>query len=253
MRTVVILTGTIISRLLGRKRLIWLGLLSASPAPILLLTAYGGPELQGIQYYNDITVALGFGIVYPVVALIIATAALGEERKQDTLSFLLLKPVSRWTIALSAVVAAAVGSFLVLGAGVLATWVVGGLVGGDWSVGVATTLAIALQSLASAAIFVPLGLVLGRATLAGLGYLLVWEGILSSVIAGIQASSVYRIAISGWVDLATLTIENYETVEGVLGRVEPGLGGAAAKVAVMALVSVALTGLVLRNRDLVSG
>ena len=100
----------------------------------------------------------------------------------------------------------ALASFLVLEAGVLVTWAVGGIVGDDWSVGYATTVAVAIQSVASAAIFVPFGIILGRATLAGLGYLLVWEGVLSNIIEGIQASSVSRIVVSGWADLAPMTI-----------------------------------------------
>ena len=251
MRALPVITRAVMRRLLGRRRSLWLMALSAAPAPILFLVARGRPAAEGAELYNDITVVLGVVILYPAVALIISTAGLGEEWKNHTLPFLLIKPVSRWVIALGAVIATALSSFLVLGAGVLLTWAVGGIVGGDWSVGVATTVAVAIQSVASAAIFVPFGLILGRATLVGLGYLLIWEGILSSIIEGVQASSVSRIALSGWADLAPMTIDTLSSVNEVLGRVEVGLGGAAAKVAVMALVSVALTGLVLRHKDLV--
>ena len=246
-----VIIRAVMRRLLGRRRSLWLIALSASPAPILLMVTQGRSAPRGAELYNDITVLLGMVILYPVVALIISTAALGEEWKNHTLPFLLIKPVSRWVIALGVVIATALSSFLVLEAGVLITWAVGGIVGGDWSVGLATTVAVAIQSVASAAIFVPFGLILGRATLVGLGYLLVWEGVLSNVIEGLQASSVSRIVLSSWADLAPMTIDTLSTVSEVLGRVEVGLGGAAAKVAVMALVSVALTGLVLRHKDLV--
>ena len=201
--------------------------------------------------YHEITFSLGMGILYPVAALVVSTAALGEERKARTLPFLLLKPVSRPVIALGAVIAAAVSSFVILEAGVLITWLVTALMSGDWSLGTATTAGIAVQSVASAAIFVPLGLVLNRATLVGLGYLFLWEGILASIIEGIQASSIYRIVLSAWADLASLTPDTYDAVDEALGRVTIGAGGAAAKVAVMALVSVILTGILLRRRDLV--
>ena len=113
-------------------------------------------------------------------------------------------------------------------------------------------MAAAVQSVASAALFVPLGFVLGRAALVGLGYLMIWELILGDVIEGIQASSIYRIVLSAWADVATITPDNLETVNEVLGRVEPGLGGAVAKTAVLAIISVAATGWLLRRRDLVS-
>ena len=251
MRALPVIARAVMRRLLGRRRSLWLMVLSAGPAPILLMVARGGSAARGAELYNDITVVLGMVILYPVVALVMSTAALGEEWKNHTLPFLLIKPVSRWVIALGVVIGTALASFLVLEAGVLVTWAVGGIVGGDWSVGYATTVAVAIQSVASAAIFVPFGVILGRATLAGLGYLLVWEGVLSNIIEGIQASSVSRIVVSGWADLAPMTIDTLSSVDGLLGRVEIGLGGAAAKVGVMALVSVVLTGLVLRNKDLV--
>ena len=180
-----------------------------------------------------------------------STAALGEERKSHTLPFLLLKPVSRWVIAVGVVTAAALASFVILEAGVLASWVVAAAVTGDWSIGVSTTVAAAVQSVASAALFVPLGLVLGRAAMVGLGYLLIWELTLGSVIEGIQASSIYRIVVSAWADLAAMTPDNIDTVNEVLGRVEIGVGGAVAKAAVLTVISVAVTGLLLRHRDLV--
>ena len=251
MRVLPVITRAVMRRLLGRRRSLWLMVMSAAPAPILFLVAQGRSADRGAEMYNDITVVLGVVILYPVVALIISTAALGEEWKNHTLPFLLVKPVSRWVIALGVVIGTALSAFLVLEAGVLLTWLAAGIVSGDWSVGVATTVAVAIQSVASAAIFVPFGLILGRATLVGLGYLLIWEGILSNVIEGIQASSISRIVLSGWADLAPMTIDTLSTVNEVLGRVEVGLGGAVAKVAVMALVSVALTGLVLRHKDLV--
>jgi len=241
----------LLTRLLNWRRFFWLALMAAAPAPILFLVARSESAGQGVSLYNEITLTLGLSILYPVVALIISTATLGQEWKTGTLPFLLVKPVSRWMIAIGALAAASVASFVVIEAGVLLTWLVAGVVGGDWSVGVATTVAVAIQSVASAAIFVPLGLILGRATLVGLGYLLIWEGILSAIIAGIQASSVYRIVVSAWADLASLNRGNLDLLIEIIGRVEVGIGGAVAKVAVMAVVSVVLTGLVLRHRDLV--
>jgi len=251
MRAYLTITRSVAGRLLGLRRSIGLFLLTGSIAPILLIMAPGRSDEQVAASYNDITVGLGMSILFPVAALIVSTAALGEERKSHTLPFLLLKPVSRWVIALAVLTAAALASLVILEAGVLASWIVAGAVTGEWSLGVSTTVAAAVQSVASAALFVPLGLVLGRAALVGLGYLMIWELILGDVIEGIQASSIQRIVVSAWADLATLTPDNLETVNEVLGRVEAGVGGAVAKAAALAIISVAVTGLLLRRRDLV--
>ena len=250
MRPLFLVVGSITGRLMRRGRSLAMFLLTASLAPLIFLIGLGRSSDFAAEMYNNITSSLGMGILYPVAALVISTAALGEERKAQTLPFLLLKPVSRPVIALGALIAAAISSFVVLEAGVAVTWLVAGAMTGDWSLGVATTAGVAIQSVASAAIFVPLGLLLNRATMVGLGYLFLWEGILAALISGIQASSVYRIVLSAWADVAVLNLDTYESVDNILGRVAIGAGGAVAKVLVMALVSVFLTAMVLRRRDL---
>ncbi len=251
MRALLLLVGSITGRLMRRRRSIAMFLLTASLAPLLFLLAVGRSESFAAEMYNDLTFSLGMATLYPVAALVVSTAALGEERKAHTLPFLLLKPVPRGVIALGALIAAAVSAFVILETGVLVTWLVAAVMSGDWSLGIATTVGVAVQSLASAALFVPLGLVLNRATLFGLGYLFLWEGILASLLEGIQASSIYRIVVSASADFASMTPDTYDAVDRILGRVMIGAGGAAAKVAVMALVSVILTGSILRRRDLV--
>lgn len=251
MRAFLLITRSVTGRLLGLRRSIGLFVLTGSIAPVILALARGRSEEQVATFYNDITLGLGFSILFPVAALIVSTAALGEERKSHTLPFLLLKPVSRWVISLGVITAATLASFVILQAGVIASWMAAGVVTGDWSIGVSTTAAAALQSLASAALFVPLGLVVGRAAMVGLGYLLIWEVTLGNVIEGIQASSIYRIVVSAWADLAALTPDNLETVTEALGRVEVGVGGAVAKAAALVFISIAVTGLLLKHRDLV--
>ena len=225
MKAFFLITRSVTGRLLGLRRSIGLFVLTGSIAPILLVLAPGRSGEWMATFYNDITVGLGFSILFPVAALVVSTAALGEERKSHTLPFLLLKPVSRWVVSLGVITAAALASFVILGAGVIASWTAAAVVTGDWSIGVSTAVAAAVQSVASAALFVPLGLVVGRAAVAGLGYLLIWEVTLGNVIEGIQASSIYRIVVSAWADLAALTPDNLETVTEVLGRVEVGVGG----------------------------
>lgn len=246
-----LITRSVTGRLLGLRRSIGLFVLTGSIAPLLLVLAPGRSGEWMATFYNDITVGLGFSILFPVAALVVSTAALGEERKSHTLPFLLLKPVSRWVISLGVITAATLASFVILGAGVIASWTAAAVVTGDWSIGVSTAVAAAVQSVASAALFVPLGLVVGRAAVAGLGYLLIWEVTLGNVIEGIQASSIYRIVVSAWADLAALTPDNLETVTEVLGRVEVGVGGAVAKAAALAIISVIVTGWLLKHRDLV--
>ncbi len=77
-----------------------------------------------------------------------------------------------------------------------------------------------------------------------------WESILASAVSGFSASSTYRITLSAYADLASLTPDIFSTVDELLGNVVPGIGGAVAKVLVLAAISIAFTGVLLKRRDL---
>jgi hypothetical protein len=96
-------------------------------------------------------------------------------------------------------------------------------------------------------VFVPLGLLFSRATLAGLAYIFVWEGILARAISALAPSSVSLTAFSGYADLAEGV--HAETL-GFLGNLVPGAGGAIAKVLVAYALSIGLTTFLLKRRDL---
>ena len=83
-----------------------------------------------------------------------------------------------------------------------------------------------------------------------LAYLFIWETIIASAVAGFSASSTFRITISAYADLASLTPDMLSGVNEFLGNVLPGVGGAFAKVLVLAAISIAVTGLLLKRRDL---
>ena len=89
MKTLLLIVGSIMGRLIRRRRSIGMFVLTASLAPMLLLLVLGRPADYAAELYNDITIGLGMSVLYPVAALVVSTAALGEERKAHTLPFLL--------------------------------------------------------------------------------------------------------------------------------------------------------------------
>ena len=242
MTAVALIVRSTARRLLRRNRVLGLTVLTAAPAPILLLVSWGQDDLDVLEVYQGLTVTLGMILVFPIASIVVCTAALGEERKGHTMPFLVLKPVSRFVISASVTVAAAVASFVVLAIGVVSTWIVAVGYTGEWSLLWPAIVSIGIQSIASAALFVPIGLLISRATLVGLAYLFIWESILASVVAGFGASSMFRITISAYADLAGLTPDVFESVSEILGNVLPGAMGAFAKVVVLVAISIVLTG-----------
>ena len=133
---------------------------------------------------------LGFAVLVPVVALVFASASLGDAREDGTLVYLWLRPMDRWPVVVGAWLAAITVSVPLtvapLGAAAL-------LSGGGAELLGATTLAAVVGVVAYSALFVLLGLLVKNSIVWGLGYVLVWEGIVAAF-----GSFAAKLAIRGY-------------------------------------------------------
>ena len=193
-----------------------LTILTGAPAPMLLLISWGKSDGEVLEFYHGLTI--GMVLAFPIAAIIICTAALGEERKARTMPFLILKPVPRVVIAAAVTTAAILSSFVVMAIGAGLTWLVAAAFTGNWTVGVGATVAIAITAMTQAALFVPIGFLISRATLVGLAYLLIWETILTTAVSGFSGSSTYRIALSAYADVATVDSAVADALNEALGK-----------------------------------
>jgi ABC-2 type transport system permease protein len=176
--------------LIGRRRTI-LTLLIAG-APVLLgllvrLTNSGArpgslePTLEGLL----VTTLL------PLVALVFGTAALGSELDDGTAIHILTKPIPRWTIILpKLLVAGTITAVMLVASTVLTGLLLGGTGGREISTTLAFAVAIVVGSFVYVAIFLALSAATSRGLIIGLGYSLVWEGLLSGALPGTQLLSV---------------------------------------------------------------
>lgn len=237
-------------RLLRLKRLLGLALLTGLPAPVLFFVSFGNERSELAGLYDELMLTVFIVLALPVTALVLSSAALGEERRSRTMPFLVLKPVNRWTIAAATTIAAVIATIVVGGVGVIASWVVGAVVTGKALIGLPAMVALIVSAAGYAALFVPLGLLVSRSTLTGLAYLFIWELIIASIASGVSASSVWRIAMSAYGDIGTISRDGLEILDEMISTVVVGSDGAFGKVAVMLAISVAFTGLLLRRRDL---
>jgi ABC-2 type transport system permease protein len=144
------------------------------------------PLEAGVRVIAD----LGFTALVPIVALVFATAALGDARDDGTLVYLWLRPMDRWPVVVGAWCAAVTVSLpmTIVPLGVSAVLVDrnGPLLG-------ATVLACVVGVLAYSALFVLTGLLLRNAIVWGLAYILVWEGIVAAF-----GSFAAKLAIRGY-------------------------------------------------------
>lgn len=119
---------------------------------------------------------LGFILVVPIIALVFASATFSDLREDQTLVYLWLRPMNRLPMVLGAWLAALCVSLplslLPLGVAAIVANAGSALV---W----ATLLAAAVGTVAYCAVFLLLGLLLKNSVVWGLGYILIWEGIIA--------------------------------------------------------------------------
>jgi ABC-2 type transport system permease protein len=174
-------------QLLARRRTILLLLLAGVMLLVALGLRLGADPVTRAQAAARMLEIFGTATLMPLVALLFGTATIGAELDEGTAIYLLSKPIPRWVtlltkLAVAVACSAALTSIPVLLAGLLA--------GAGIGLSVAFAVATAAGSAIYCAVFVALSLTTSRALVVGLGYVLIWEGVLAGLFAGTQTFSV---------------------------------------------------------------
>lgn len=125
--------------------------------------------------------SLGMAVVVPIVALLFASAALGDLREDKTLVYLWLTPARRWIVPLAALCASAL---VVVPAVVVPVSIAAAVITTENGLLSGTIAATTLAALAYTSVFVMLGLLTRRTLVWGVAYILIWEGFVASGGAG---------------------------------------------------------------------
>lgn len=186
--------------LLGRRRALVLLLIPAVLVALAILVRVLAHDAEGY----DIVVTLGYTLALPLVALLAASACLGPEVDDGSIVYLLAKPVSRHVIAVSKFAVAALAT-LVFGALPLA------LVGiildsGDVARALAWGVGGGVAGTTYAALFLALAALTRHAVVAGLLFVLIWEGVLGGLLAGIR-----WVSIGAWGRQAASALSDHVT------------------------------------------
>lgn len=178
-------------------------LFAATPVVFALIYLLQQQRPPGDRFLADLTLSFVTPIVVPLAALILSTAALGNELADRTLAYLALKPLPRWRLVAGKYLGTVVSTALPILGGLALTW---GVVA--WGAGsvdgrqLGALLAGALAGLmAYSALFLFVSLVIPRALIVGIIYVLLWEGLLSGFIGGIREVSVRHYSQSVFIRL----------------------------------------------------
>jgi ABC-2 type transport system permease protein len=181
------IVGVTLRGLLGRRRTLLMLLLVALPVVVGLLVRLTGGRIESDRILDAMVVRT----VLPLVALVFGTAALGSELEDGTAVYLMIKPIPRWRIiGAKMLVAAGLTVALIMPSTVAAGVLTSGF--GPASVGTAFAFALAasIGGAAYACAFVALSSFTSRALVVGLGYTMIWEGILAGLLEGTRFLSI---------------------------------------------------------------
>ena len=249
-----------VRQLTGRRRTLGLLVLMLVPAVItgIVATRPTTTNADAYSFFQDGTLTSLMVVILPIMALVISTAAFGDERRGETLSFLVLRPMRREVIVLSKLAAAWLSAFLLGGIGAAAAGIALGIGTGDWSEVLPLVGGAAVGTLAYCGVFLAVGYVTERAMIIGLAYVFVWEGLIASGVRQVTSTSLARIGVSAYAGLAGSGIRVPVTglrgsptgLRDLLGVVVPGVWGALAKAVVLSLAGGIVLVYFIRRRDL---
>lgn len=236
-------------QVIGGKRFIGFALLIVGPAGILWLATTSRTGFAALETFIGITVGTFFVVVVPVVAVMLATTALGADRRDGTIAFITLRPLHRPLTALAKIVGSAATAFALTGSGALALGLVAAWRVDDAGYIVPLLVATALATLAYCAVLVPLGFITERAALIGLAYVFVWESAIAGTIGALAWTSLWRV---GFLAFAAMVPSEASSLipEFTVGTMDAGVGVALTRTLVLVALGSVATGWLLRSRDL---
>lgn len=183
-----------------------------------------------------LVVGFCLSLLVPVVALVFASAAFGDPVEDRTLVYLWLRPVARWRITLASWAASACTS---IGFGAVPTGLIAFIASGETKMALAALVAAAVAVAGYTTLFLWLGLVVRRALVWGLAYLLIWEQFVARSGTTAARLSILIYARSLFARLADLELPNL-AASSAMSVVTPLAVG---------VVALAATSLTLRRAD----
>ena len=180
--------SVLLKQLITKGRLI--GIAIVGVLPILLGWVIGAQSNDPLEAGVGFVSYMGLSILVPIVALIFASASLGDTREDGTLVYLWLRPISRLSVSTGAWAASVT---IALPLTVIPMAVSALLLDAGNSVVTATIITSILAVVAYSGLFVTLGLIVKNPVLWGLAYIFIWEAIVASF-----AKPAAALAVSGY-------------------------------------------------------
>lgn len=247
MTGVLALFSVSVRQALPRRRTLLLALLQSAPAAIYVIASINRTEEFALETAVQAGGSIYFSLVLPVVSIVIAAGVLGSERRNETLSFIVLRPLPRSAIAGAKILAAITAGLALNIIGALALAGAHALRFGDPQLFGGLLFGALLATVAYAAVFVPLGFLTDRAVIIGMAYLLVFENGIAFALPGLTSLSPWRLGFGAF---AALTPEAAIYADDFIGHLQVSAPHSILTAVIYLAVGVAVTTVLLRSKDL---
>ena len=134
-------------QLVGARRTYLLAALALLPAFVMFVGSSRMTEARAFEFLHEGPFIVLLLAVVPIIALVLSAAALGEEKRQGTMSFIALRPLPRWVIIATKVTAAWAATFSLVGVGGAVTVAAYAVRTGDWEPLVPMLVMMAINSM----------------------------------------------------------------------------------------------------------
>lgn len=177
--------------LAGRRRVIALLALALMPGLVVIVATALDVVDNPDRFTARIVERLLLPVILALVTVVLGASAIGEGREDGTILYIVATPLARFKIVVAAWIATTVVAVALILPSALAVTIVPGAVGAKGVV--STLLAVVLGAAAYAALSVLLSLSIRHGILAGVLYVLLWEGSIASF-----AASASRLSIAAY-------------------------------------------------------
>jgi len=246
MSAFLLMTRISLRQLLGRRWVILIGLVALLPTVVMAVQANVGSTRLSEAFTEGPLLTL-FLLVLPLTSILLGSLAVGEDRRDQTLSFLVVRPRRRESIAAAKVIAAWLSAWSIAALSGVTAAAVLGLADGDWGMVGPVILATGISTLAYVGVFSLVGYLTRWAVLLGAAFLFFWETGISNASDSLANISLFRIGLTAFVDLVPRTSG---ALDSVMASLRPGALGAAAKAVVIGSLGVVAIAQLMRRRDI---
>ena len=223
-------------QLIRRRR--YIIVLLVAVLPVLLSAFYwfadgADPGRPGIDEFHDlVTARLLISVVLPIAALLLSTATLGDEVEDQTLVYLVLKPIARWRIVLPKLLATVLGVAVPVAiSGIISSLLI---TDGDLATSLVTAAGVTVGAAAYCTVFTWGGLVSRQAIIFGLAYVFLWEVSITELFAGLRFLSIRQFTLGVVQGLDDQRLQIRDRAGAVEVDLVPALVGAAVVVLLFA-------------------